>query len=89
MGDRGFEWKSIEYVLTPEEGTVNVTRNWWWAVNKDGDVLFWYGHQKGDVGTPQANRDERIVRRLASRNPEVTDVIQIPLAFYPVNLGDY
>jgi hypothetical protein len=88
MADRGFEWKPIEYITEPKDGLwVCVVRNGWWVVNKDGDVLFWYGHGKGDVGTPQMNRDKRIAQTV--RHPEATDVVQIPLAFYTVSIGDY
>ena len=89
MGDRGFEWKSVEYVLTPEDGqTVNVVRDGWWVTRNNGsDVLFWYGYGKGDVGTPQMNRNKRIAQMV--RHPEATEVTCIPLAFYPVDLGDY
>lgn len=91
MGDRGFEWKSVEYVLTPEDGaTVNVVRDGWWVTRHGGtDVLFWYGHREGDVGSPQMNRDKKIAEIVAARLATPAELTQIPLAFYPVALGDY
>lgn len=90
MGDIGYVWKSVEYVLTPEDSaTVNVVRNAWWVVNKDGDVLFYFYERRDWSGRPQMNRDRAIARRAILHHPEARDVVQIPLAFYPIDVRDY
>lgn len=88
MGDRGFQWLPKEYVTEPQDSTtVVVVRNGWWATNEKGEVLFYFNNH--NVGSPQMNINETVARRLTHRIHGSTGLMQIPLAFYPVDVRNY
>jgi hypothetical protein len=91
MSRLGYEFRTVplEKVTQLVGGHRDVYIDYWWAVSED-ECIYLYGNRPG---SPQANRDERITRRLAEGRvvplPNFKEVRQIPYVSFPHNCGDY
>lgn len=83
-GVKGLQWFPVEHVTDPRGTHVQVLRDYWWVVNDAGEVALFQGRK------PQANRDYSIVQRGILPNIRgAVGIVQIPLAFAPIDVGDY
>lgn len=79
-----------EYDVTePEEGTVHIMKNKWFAcVNNDPKRCILFGDKrKPERGSPQCNSQKAIAEMLAK--PKGFDVIFLEKCFVPVDMNEY
>jgi hypothetical protein len=81
-----FDWRPQGWVTNPTHWLVEVYRNYWWNVNAKGEVLIY--RDKASI-YPQCSPYRQVAERLGSKIPDVTGVVQIPLAFIPREPRDY
>jgi hypothetical protein len=66
--------------------------DYWWSITENDCALF-YQPPRGSRtywGRPQCNADQRIAEKVGTGlYPMPTTVRQIPVAFVPLNVGDY
>lgn len=74
------QWKKVhkDIITTPKSNTLCMCDKWW-AVTKDGYVLFFKGH------SPQYNSNKEVVQRI---RPDCT-VEFISVAYLPHKCSDY
>lgn len=91
-----YVWKSPEELAVPISGHVKVYLDAWWPHDAEGLVAFYsplsstgkrtvYGRE---YGAAQCNADKSIADRRA-RHEFFTGVIQLPIVFAPLDIGNY
>lgn len=76
-----YEWVDRDRLLSPPEGTVDVLRGRYWAVDATGRLcLYRWGFHNREI-SPQCNRDRAIAERI--RPPGTVRIEKVAVAFVP------
>lgn len=90
-----YVWKTVEEISTPRPGPHDIALDWWWPVDAEGRVAFYNplnrhtGQRQRTYGSPQGNKDEKVSRLLSRHDPWAVDVIQIPIAYIPIDTREF
>lgn len=78
-----FSKVSIDDLTNPKgSGFHTILRNQYWSADKDGNVFFY------KKTSPQCNSNRLIVERF-KHHPDMTEIVFVPVAIYPININDY
>jgi hypothetical protein len=81
--ERNWTRVPIADLASPKGGGLHmVYRDSWWAIDAENRAFFFR------KTSPQCNANRAIVERLKT-HPDMTGVVQLPLAMWPVNISDY
>lgn len=77
-----------ELVSAQKRGPLMVYQDHWWAVDAQGNALFYTGGRKRH-NSPQCNTNKLIVERIAASYPEPTTAQLLPWAYLQFDISDY